>query len=403
MKLVITGANEFVARQTLPALQKAGAELVLVARDPATLAAAYPGMRICGYDEMGAHLPGADAVLHLARRTHKEGNDPAAFEAVNVALTRQVAEAALAAGVPRFIYANTLHPDAAPSGKAALDGYRASKRAGAMALDAYPALIVSQLRLAAVHGDELMGQLAVLERLPGPLRRLVFDLLRALRPTTDGEVIAAHVRALAQAGTGEIRIVTDTQIDNPWFGWLKRAMDLGFALFVLLFLWWALLIAWALVRWTSPGPGIFAQERIGKNGQPFTCYKFRTMAQGTKQAGTHEVAASAVTRVGAFLRRTKLDELPQIWNIFRNELSLVGPRPCLPVQKELIAERQARGVLRIKPGITGWAQIRNVDMSDPVRLARLDAEYVALQTLLLDLKIVLATATGSGQGDKVRD
>ena len=101
------------------------------------------------------------------------------------------------------------------------------------------------------------------------------------------------------------------------------------------------------------------------------------------------------------MRATKLDELPQIWNILRNEVSLIGPRPCLPVQDELIEARRRRGVLTIKPGISGLAQINGIDMSEPERLACWDARYVALQSLLLDLKVIFATATGSGQGDKI--
>jgi len=142
------------------------------------------------------------------------------------------------------------------------------------------------------------------------------------------------------------------------------------------------------------------QSRVGKAGRIFTGYKFRTMKQGTRQAGTHEVSATAVTRLGGFLRKTKNDELPKVWNIFRNEISLIGPRPCLPVQTELIEARRFRGVLAVKPGISGLAQIDGIDMSDPTRLARRDARYIALRSFLLDLKISIATATGRGRGDR---
>ena len=125
------------------------------------------------------------------------------------------------------------------------------------------------------------------------------------------------------------------------------------------------------------------------------------MAQGTNQAGTHEVSVASITKVGRFLRATKIDELPQILNIVRNEISLIGPRPCLPSQADLVSKRYQLGVFDIKPGISGLAQIQNIDMSTPERLAQVDSLYVAAQCLTLDINIALATATGSGQGDKV--
>ncbi|KGF67301.1 lipid carrier : UDP-N-acetylgalactosaminyltransferase [Hoeflea sp. BAL378] len=182
---------------------------------------------------------------------------------------------------------------------------------------------------------------------------------------------------------------------------MTRAVDLAFAFAVAVFFWWLLLLIWAVVRLESKGPGIFAQERVGRNGHPFTCYKFRTMKAGTAHLGTHEVSASSVTRLGQILRKLKLDELPQIINIFRNEISLIGPRPCLPVQTQLVEARRRLGVLTLKPGISGLAQVNGIDMSDPEKLAQWDARYKALQSLLLDLKIIIATALGSGNGDRV--
>lgn len=159
-------------------------------------------------------------------------------------------------------------------------------------------------------------------------------------------------------------------------------------------------LAW-WIRRDSPGEGIFRQDRVGKDRRVFCCYKLRTMAAGTRQAGTHEVSAASVTRLGSFLRRTKLDELPQLWNVARGEMAFVGPRPCLPSQEELIEERERRGVYTILPGITGLGQVRGIDMSDPVRLAEVDAEYVARRNLFFDLRIVAQTLVGKGAGDRV--
>ncbi len=183
---------------------------------------------------------------------------------------------------------------------------------------------------------------------------------------------------------------------------IKRLMDLLFVASVFLLLWWAMLIIWACIRFQTPGPGIFSQQRVGKDGALFYCYKFRTMFTGTANVGTHDVSQSSITPIGAFLRKTKLDELPQAWNILLNQMSLVGPRPCLPVQVTLIEERRRRGVLGNKPGISGLAQINNIDMSEPERLAKWDEKYIRTQSISLDFKIILATAFGSGQGDKTK-
>src|SRR5690606_22830348 len=109
----------------------------------------------------------------------------------------------------------------------------------------------------------------------------------------------------------------------------------------------------------------------------FVCYKLRTMAPGTPDRGTHEVSVAAVTPLGRFLRKMKLDELPQLWNVLVGEMSLVGPRPCLTSQGAVIAARRARGVYAVRPGVTGPAQVLGVDMSTPEQLAEIDASWVA--------------------------
>lgn len=153
-------------------------------------------------------------------------------------------------------------------------------------------------------------------------------------------------------------------------------------------------MAMVAIRLTSPGPAIFSQTRVGRNGALFQCRKLRTMHAGTPSVPTHEASANQVTGVGRFLRRSKLDELPQLWNVLVGEMSLVGPRPCLPTQERLIAERVSRGVLVLLPGITGLAQVNGVDMSDPVACARMDAEYLRTRSIRLDLAILFRTVVG---------
>jgi len=183
---------------------------------------------------------------------------------------------------------------------------------------------------------------------------------------------------------------------------LKRAFDFTAALFGMVLLSPVIAIAMAAIRMETPGPALFAQTRVGRGGLVFTCYKLRTMRTGIGDKPSHEVGASAITPLGAKLRRWKLDELPQLWNVFRGEMSLVGPRPCLPSQTELIEARRARGVLNVRPGVTGVAQIRGVDMSNPVLLATTDAEYLLDRSFFNDIKLIFMTVLGAGRGDAVR-
>lgn len=184
---------------------------------------------------------------------------------------------------------------------------------------------------------------------------------------------------------------------------MKRAFDFLGAALGLVVAWPVILLLVLLIRRESPGPGIFTQRRVGREGTVFPCHKLRTMFIETPNVPSHQASASQVTPLGQKLRRTKLDELPQLWNVLKGEMSFVGPRPCLPSQVELIEERRKRGVLSIPPGITGLAQINNIDMSDPLRLAEKDAEYVRTRSFGRDLSIILRTVVGgAGRGDRIK-
>lgn len=144
---------------------------------------------------------------------------------------------------------------------------------------------------------------------------------------------------------------------------------------------------------------IFLQERVGRNGKNFQIVKVRTMRADTPDAASHEISATQITGFGSLLRKFKLDELPQIYNILKGEMSFVGPRPCLPAQRLLIEERQRQGVDVLRPGITGLSQLAGIDMSQPRKLAVSDARYLDGWSLRGDLELVFATAIGGGRGD----
>lgn len=179
-----------------------------------------------------------------------------------------------------------------------------------------------------------------------------------------------------------------------------RIFDIVFSFFGLLILT-PLLVILTVVVWCTIGSPFFRQARVGRGRRQFTLIKFRTMRPGTADLPTHLVAPSAVTPLGRFLRRTKLDELPQLWNVLLGQMSLVGPRPGLPSQHDLTAARDSAGVFLVRPGITGLAQIRGVDMSTPELLARTDAWMIRRLDLCNYFTLLFLTVIGRGRGDGV--
>ena len=151
----------------------------------------------------------------------------------------------------------------------------------------------------------------------------------------------------------------------------------------------------------TPDRLFFQQKRAGLGQQAFILVKFRTMLPNTASVASHLADATSITPFGRFLRRTKLDELPQLWNVLKGEMSLVGPRPCLFSQTELIQERGKLRVFDVRPGITGLAQINGIDMSTPELLAQTDAEMIASSSLCNYFRYILLTLLGKGSGDRV--
>ncbi|MEZ8358965.1 sugar transferase [Vibrio splendidus] len=180
-----------------------------------------------------------------------------------------------------------------------------------------------------------------------------------------------------------------------------RILDFLAAFFGLLFLWPILLVV-IIIGLFDTGSPVFIQERVGRNKKPFKLIKFRTMSVETKSVASHLASNASINKLGVFLRKTKIDELPQLINVLKGEMSLVGPRPNLFNQEELIRERDALSVYDVLPGITGLAQVQNIDMSTPGLLARTDKQMIDSLTLKDYFKYIMMTATGSGSGDAVK-
>jgi lipopolysaccharide/colanic/teichoic acid biosynthesis glycosyltransferase len=164
-----------------------------------------------------------------------------------------------------------------------------------------------------------------------------------------------------------------------------------------------LLVILTIAGLFDTGSPLFRQTRVGRHKKPFVLVKFRTMKPETAHVASHLADASAVTPLGRFLRRTKLDELPQLWNVLKGEMSLVGPRPCLFNQQELIDAREQLGVFAARPGITGLAQVNQIDMSTPELLAQTDARMLGSLGVKDYFAYILMTVTGKGSGDRISE
>lgn len=174
---------------------------------------------------------------------------------------------------------------------------------------------------------------------------------------------------------------------------LKRFFDIVFSTTMLVIFALPIVLIAVAVRLTSPGPVIYCSDRIGRNNRVFRMRKFRTMRIGTPVVATHLMGNpdEYLTPIGAFLRKSSLDELPQLWNIVIGDMSVVGPRPALFNQNDLIGLRSEVGVEKLLPGLTGWAQVNGRDELPIPEKVQLDAEYLNRQSFLFDLKIIFLT------------
>ena len=181
---------------------------------------------------------------------------------------------------------------------------------------------------------------------------------------------------------------------------MKRAIDVVGALAGLVLFSPVLLYLLVAIRLESPGPALHWSRRIGRDNVVFRMPKFRTMRLGAPDVATHLLADpdAWITPLGRFLRRTSLDELPQLWSVLRGDMSLVGPRPALFNQEDLVALRTAGGVHRLRPGLTGWAQVNGRDELPIPEKVRLDVEYSERCSLAFDLRILILTALAAVSG-----
>ena len=237
-----------------------------------------------------------------------------------------------------------------------------------------------------VYGNTWSEGLNFLNKIPRPLADFLFLILKSLKPSVKIQTIADWLQVSANPIKNQI-LLSEGQANNIIYQFSKRVFDVCAALFIIVAFCWLFAIISLVIFVSSGSPILFRQTRVGKNMEPFVLFKFRTMEAETKDLPTHLVSVSSVTKVGKFLRKIKLDEMPQVFNILRNDLCFNSPRPSLINQKRMINERKISSVFS-KPGVTGLGQIKSIDMDQPVFLASVDEEYVKLQSWFLDIRIL---------------
>jgi lipopolysaccharide/colanic/teichoic acid biosynthesis glycosyltransferase len=255
-------------------------------------------------------------------------------------------------------------------------------------------------------GAMLLGKRAVADRLLGNLQvdATKARTLLGWRPVVSMEqqlaAIFAHKTAQASAPASAQNSALAPSVPLATRAVL-RLLDVLLAGAGLLVLWPLLLVLYWLGLFDTGAP-LLRQERVGRHQRPFVLVKFRTMRRDTAHVASHLASSAAITPLGAVLRRTKLDELPQLWNVLLGHMSLVGPRPGLFNQHDLTQARTAHGVYAARPGITGLAQVNGIDMSTPELLAQTDARMLRELSVRNYFKYIFLTVLGKGSGDGVK-
>ncbi len=399
MKIIITGASGFVGGLIIPELKRKGIKMLLVTRSFKKLKKLYPSDKICEYDDLEKFSKNYDCIIHLATINNRKKSNRCNARKQNFKIFKKVFEVAKLFNL-YFINFSTTHS----LNLSYKTDYAESKRDIEKYLNDSNYPKIQSIYLPFIYGDKMSGKLKILNVFPKFFSNLIFYFLSAFKPTVNIKIILNYLfQNNFNFKKNKLNILSNNISKNFVFLFFKRSFDLLFSILILLFLWWLLILVWIFIKIESHGPGIIFQKRVGKSGKIFNCIKFRTMKSGVKQAPTHQMSSTDLTVVGSFLRKTKLDELPQVFNIILNEMSLVGPRPCLEIQHKLILKRKDYDILEVKPGITGLAQINKADMSNIDNITKFDFIYLKTQSIFVDINIVVKTIFGAGNIDNIKN
>lgn len=386
MKIVITGASGNVGKTLAKSLSRKDVELLLVGRDTKKLIKIFPENKCCDYHQFEKSSVLFDAIIHLAAINNNNRCSSHEFKKINVDFLNSIAMLAVKKKIKFFINFNSFH---------SLDEknksyYAESKREGSRKISKFKNIKIINLYLPYIKSGVWRGKLSFLNLFPEVLAKLVFNIFSAIKPSVNMDTIIKKIISLINTNSGGEFLVAEDINKNYIYRLFSKTVDFIFVISVL-FLIPFLLIVYFVILITERNNPIFSQKRVGKKKSIFICYKFRTMNKNAPEKSTHELNSKYITKLGKIIRKLKIDELPQALNIFKGEMTLIGPRPCLISQKELIENRSNLKVYNILPGITGLSQINGIDMSNPKALAESDNRYQKLRCIYLDIKIILMT------------
>ena len=397
MRIVITGATGYVASILIPELIKHNHKLLLVSRNTKDLKYKYPHLQICEYAKLAHYGKNFDIFINLAVINNNSKKKYPEFLEINRDLLYELVQISKLIKIKYFLNISSFHQLNINNNS----NYAKSKREGKRKIQNIKGLKILNVYTPFIYGNKWPKKIEILNYLPLKLSRLIFYIMAAFFPTLNIKILSTFISQDLKTNKNNDVYLHDFKNKNLFYLFITRLIDILIAILIIGALGWLIIFIYFLIKFKTKGNPIFIQKRMGQSKKCFNLFKFRTMQPNTQELATHLISKNNVTRVGKYLRIFKLDELPQVINLIKNEITFVGPRPSLISQEELIEKRQESKILDIKPGLTGYSQINHIDMSDVNRLVKFDHYYFINKSLLIDLKIIIKTFIGIGFKDNV--
>jgi lipopolysaccharide/colanic/teichoic acid biosynthesis glycosyltransferase len=396
-KIIVTGASSLVGTKLIEALEKLNLELILIERDEKRIKKIFSKHKTLNYNQLDLYKGKINAIIHLALMNNNIVGSNEDFQKANVELFKKILLFSKKNNVFKVINLTSFNIFYDKE-----DPYSVSEHDQFFGGNYNDSITLTNIICPFVYSVPYKGKLSFLNKLPTIIRVPLWDILSAFKPLVNLEsVIREIILQLESNNKPKDILLADNKDNNFSYLVFKKLTNLAFAFSVLIVFLLPMIFIWLFIVLTDKAPGIFKQTRLGKNESHYKLFKFRTMKLKTPNVETHKVSASDITKIGSVLRSTKFDELLQIFNILAGDMDLIGPRPCLPKQIELINFRREKGIYQISPGITGYAQVNQIDMSSPKILAEWDSRYLKMRSVFLDLLILKQTFLGKGRGDKI--